>query len=366
MSVQLSGKLEPLSFDQLAGWQDEDHLAAFSCFRLSAGKMHNSPYKTKSMGVSAGDLMKIGNKSLDLSITSAAEAKRFFEENFRPYQYPGRGYHGFLTGYFEPELAASRRPTSRFRFPVYRRPDDLIALDDANRPANMDATFVFGRQTKSGIEEYYDRGQIQNGILEGQNLELAWMEDPVDVFFIHIQGSARLHFDDGSRIGISFAAKSGHPYTPIGKILVDRGELDLEDVTMQSIRSWIDSNSDKQDELLAENRSYIFFQISDHPGSELGPIGAAGVALTAGRSLAVDHKIHTFGTPFWVETRNRFVGSSRPFRRLLISQDTGSAIIGGQRGDLFTGSGREAGLFAGQIKHAASMNIFVPNPEQGR
>lgn len=354
-----------LQFSEISQWSQEDHLAAFNCFKLSARRMVEKPYSTKVLGISAPDLVKIAHKAMDQPISDGQSARKFFEHHFEPHKFSAKPFEGMLTGYFEPELQASRKRTARFKFPLYRRPDDLIDLNDKNRPDNMSKDFAFGRKTKSGVMEYLDRGQIQQGALDGFGLELFWLENPVDVFFTHIQGSAHLSLTDGTSARVSYAAKSGHPYTAIGKILVERGELQLEQVTMGTIRQWLDENPNKRKELFAQNRSHIFFQVTEQPKPELGPVAAAGVPLTAGRSLAVDRHLHTFGTPIWTHTNTAFKSQSQPFARLLIAQDTGSAIIGQQRGDLFVGSGIEAGIIAGDIKHAASFTVFIPKPDQG-
>lgn len=356
---------EPLLFGQLDGWQNDDHLAAFNCFKVSAKGMIETPHKTKSLGVSAIDLLAIGQKALAHKVQTPAEAKLFFENNFCPYHYCDTSKSGLLTGYFEPEVSASKVETSQYKYPIYRKPEDLIELDDTNRPTAMHRDFAFGRQTANGIVEYFDRGEIQNGALAGLAMELFWLKDPVDLFYIHIQGSARLTFEDGSYTRVSYAAKSGHPYTSVGSILVRLGEMKLEEVTMQSIKTWLNQNSSRRNEILSGNRSFIFFQIFNQPNCNLGPIGAAGVSLTSARSMAVDHKLYSFGLPFWVETDDNFVDSNHRFKKLLIAQDTGSAIVGAQRGDYFVGSGKEAGMIAGQIKHSASLKVFVPNSGQG-
>ena len=362
---------KPVSFSQLNGWQEDDHLAAFCCFKVSALAMieaapkTKSPLKTKSLGISTTDLLAVGKKAITCSIQTIAEARLFFENNFCLFQYSDPAESGFLTGYFEPEVAASRVKTTRFKYPIYQRPNDLVELDSNNRPATIDADYVFGRQTSNGIVEYFDRGEIQDGALDGQNLELFWLDDPVDLYHIHIQGSARLSFVDGSHTRISYAAKSGHPYTSIGSILVKSGEMSLKDITMQSIKAWLYQNSSRRSEILGKNRSFIFFRTADEWNNNSGPIGAAGVSLTSERSLAIDHKLYSFGLPFWVETFDNFVDSDHRLKKLLIAQDTGSAIVGTLRGDYFVGSGVEAGRIAGQIKHRATLRVLVPNPAQG-
>ncbi len=356
----LSPDLHKVTYDQINNWGKDDHCAALRCFQKSAVRILEKPYSTKSLGVDASSFKYAACQSLNNSFSDKDDARNFFETYFTPHVFCA-GDNGLLTGYYEPTLSASSVETANFKYPIYARPDDLVDVNDTNRPENMNDGFAFGRKTQAGIVPYHDRQHINNGALRGKNLEIYWLNDPVDVFFIHIQGSARLTLEDGATTRISYTAKSGHPYTPIGKILADRGDLDLAQITMNTIRQWLKDNPTKRDQLLEENHSYIFFQKTDQADISLGPVAAAGVALTPGRSIAIDHRLHTFATPIWVKTLENFTNPNQPFEKLLISQDTGSAIIGPRRGDLFTGSGPVAGDLAGQLKHPVSMTILVPN-----
>ena len=370
----LSGLLRPVGFEAIAGWRDDDHAAALSCFRISARRMAERPYGTKALGIDAAKLARIARLALSAGENGdASTARRFFEAHFEPCRVdPSPRPSGFVTGYFEPELPASPVRTSRFTYPLLRRPPDLVDIDDSNRPAGMDDSFRFARKTPQGPVEYFDRGVIEAGALAGRGLELAWLESAVDGFFVHIQGSARLAMPDGSHLRIAYAGKSGHPYTPIGRVLIDMGALAREDVTMASIRDWLRANPDRARDVMAKNRSFIFFAASGETGPSsgaatgpamgpaMGPVGAASVPLTAGRSLALDHGLHTFGSPVWIATHMPLPGESKPFRRLMVHQDTGSAITGPARGDLFVGSGDEAGAVAGAIRHDADFVVLVP------
>ena len=366
--------LEPVSFDTLSRWPDDNHLEAFEAFRTSARRMAGRPYSTKAIGVSGELLSSIGVRALDPTLDHADSqaARGFFEQNFTAYRIVAdraggrRPGTGLVTGYFEPEAEASFERNDRFRFPVYRRPEDLAEIDEGSRPADMADHFFFARRTGDGYAEYHDRRAIENGVLDGKGLELFWLDDIVDLFFIHIQGSARLKMTDGSLLRISYDGKSGHPFTAIGRLLIERGEIAPEDISMQAIRDWLKNHPDQAREVMWENRSFIFFQTIDHPQPELGPVAAAGVPLSAGRSLAVDHRLHTFGTPLWVETDRPVVGISGHFARLMIAQDTGSAITGPVRGDLFIGSGSGAGEIAGRVSHDAQMYVLMPKPQLAR
>lgn len=223
-----------------------------------------------------------------------------------------------------------------------------------------DTCIAFGRQTAGGTVPFFDRGEIERGALDGRGLEIAWLADKVDLFFVHVQGAARLAMADGTERRVTYAAKSGHAFIGPGRILANLGEIPLKDVTMQSIRAWFSVNPDRIDEILWQDRSFIFFRDAPVDDPALGPIAAAKVPLTAGRSLAVDRRLHTFATPIFVEV------PQMDFARLMVAQDTGSAIVGPARGDIFCGSGDAAGESAGIIKHPASFTMLVPNPAAER
>ena len=361
----LSDLLRPTGFDAMAGWADDDHAAALNCFRVSARRMAERPYSTKSLGIDGGALNWIARAALSLepdSLGDATAARHFFELHFIPHRIDQpSGKSGFVTAYFEPELAASPVRTARFAYPLYRRPPDLVDIDDSSRPEDLDPYFRFARKMPDGgLMGYFDRAKIEAGALAGKGLELVWLENPVDGFFIHIQGSARLNMTDGSIRRVSYAGKSGHPFTPIGRLLIEMGEMRRGEVTMASIREWLEADPERGRDLMNRNRSFIFFAETDQPDPSLGPIAAASVPLTAGRSIALDHQLHTFGTPVWIATHTPLPGEGAPFRRLMIHQDTGSAITGPARGDLFIGSGDEAGAIAGAVSHDADFVVLVP------
>lgn len=356
-------KFKPLGFSDLAGWETEDFVDALNAFVWSAKRISKKPYKTKKLGVDALALKTIALKTLEgdfEGLKNQTTARQFFEDNFAPHEIVTPEGKGFVTGYFEPEISASRIKTEKFQFPILKRPNDLVAITDKERPDHMSDEFFFARKTELGFEEFPDRPAIELGALDGQDLEIYWFESRIDIFFIHIQGSARLNLTDGTSARISYDGKSGQVFSPIGKILIDRGEIKREDITMQSIRDWLRSHPDQADDLMRENKSFIFFQIIDHPAPELGPVAAAGVPLTAMRSLAVDHRLQTFGVPIFISTHSPLPKSTSPFRQLMFAQDTGSAIVGPARGDIFTGTGESAADIAGSVKHDADFVILLP------
>jgi membrane-bound lytic murein transglycosylase A len=356
--------LVAIPFDQLNGWEEDSHLEAFRAFLKTALRAVEKPYTTHSLGISSEALQYISRNALEATIGTDEAARQFFEDHFTPHLIEAEGH---LTGYYEPIVEASAQKTDQFNFPILARPDDLIDITDTNRGPDLPQHIRFGLQTSDGsVAMYHDRAAIEGtpdhkGVLTGKGLEIAWVADPMDAYFIHIQGSARLSMTDGSEKRVTYAAKSGHDYQSIGKILLESGHLSADDVTMTSLRRWFRENPERRTEITWQNPSYIFFEEVQikHPGD--GPIAAAKVALSGGRSLAVDRLIHTYGCPIWIELDSPAQGLEGPDCRLMVAQDTGSAIVGAARGDVYVGSGPEAGEVAGAINHKAVFAVLVPN-----
>jgi membrane-bound lytic murein transglycosylase A len=351
-----------LSFSNLPGWSEDDHLAAFQAFRRSAAQALKKPYKDGEGERTFANYKSAFQAAQSQTITSTAEAQQFFEQHFTPIKLdPDAGNAGLVTGFYEPIVKGSRTKTEAFPIAIYAQPDDLVEVTDANRPDDWDPYFRFARSRGGALDYYPDRGIIERGYLNGKGCELVYVADKIEAFFIHVQGAARIELADGSVLGITYCAKSGHPFTGPGRLLIDRGEIAEKDISMQSVRGWLKANPDKMDELLWQNRSFIFFKESPVENPELGPIAAAKVQLSAGRSMAVDRLRHIFGAAFYVVAPSVDFCDDKPFQRLMIAQDTGSAIVGNARGDLFTGSGHAAGEIAGRIKAAADFYLLMPN-----
>ncbi|MBX3579301.1 MAG: murein transglycosylase A [Rhizobiaceae bacterium] len=362
----LSPLLRPTSFDALPGWTDDDPAEAFAAFRRSALQETVKPYKTGSLGIDRDAFAPSYELARNTPSLDSSASRRFFEAHFIPHRVePNDRARGFVTGFYEPEVEARRERGGRFVVPLYARPDDLVDVDDANRPSGFDPYFAFGRRSGQGIVEYFDREAIVRGALQGRGLEIAWLESKVDAFFVQVQGAARLIFPDGVR-RVTYAAKTGHRFNGPGRRLADLGEIPLADVTMQSIRQWFRDHPDRIDEILWHNRSYVFFREASVDDPSLGPIAAAKVPLTPGRSVAVDRLLHTFGTPFYIDAPDLGAFGGASFRRLMIAQDTGSAIVGSARGDLFAGSGDAAGEIAGVVRADADFFALVPRALAGR
>ena len=363
----------PLAWADVSGWNEDDHLAAYRAFRTSCrpiAAQHGPPVDSKALGTSLRDPCGIA-RSLDL--TDAARAKAFFEQHFLPLRISKLGDNeGFVTGYYEPIIEGSHTQNEVYNVPVYRRPSNLfvrgVKPDAVGLPNKGEVFRKIGRRK---LVPYYDRAEIEDGAIEGRGLEICWLKDQTDLLFTQIQGSARVQLDDGSTVRINYDAHNGYPYTPVGRILIERGIIPREQMSMQRIREWMEQNPDGADELRRQNRAYVFFrevQLSDKDEA----VGAQGVPLTPGRSIAVDKALHVYGTPFFIEGELPIESatSKTPFHRLMIAQDTGSAITGPARADLYFGAGPEAGKVSGRLKNSMRFVMLVPRSldpvERGR
>lgn len=356
-------RLARRSFADMPGWAGDDPRPLIDAMASCLTHIETvKPYRSGSLGLTAHDLKPLLTASTAADLGSAEAARAVFEAETIPFSIERvDGKSGFVTAFYEPEVGVSDHQGGDWQHPFYMRPPDLVDIDDTNRPSGMDSGYAFARQTEDGLVPYADRGEIDRGYLAGRGLEIAWAKSKVDVFFIHVQGAARLRYPDGRIRRITYAAKAGHAFSPIGKLLIDRGEISAAEISMQSIRAWLAKNPAKVDEVLWHNRSYIFFRDADVSDPALGPIAAAKVPLVPGRALAVDREIHTFGFPFFIHSESlRHLDDGQPFSRLMLALDTGSAIIGPTRGDIFTGSGDEAGERAGTVRNDADFYILIP------
>ena len=361
--------LVPARFSALPGWDDDDPTPLMAAMARCRDHIRTTkPYKTGSLGITAGELLTLLDAAADEKPDGALAVRAFFERHCVPFLVEkADGSSGFVTAFYEPEVAVRAEPDADYRYPFYSRPDDLVDIDDNNRPAGFAPGFAFGQLKDGAIVEHPDRGSIERGYLAGRGLEIAYARSKVDVFFAHVQGAARLVYPDGSVKRITYVAKSGHPFSPIGKLLIDRGAIDAATVSMASIRDWLARHEAEVDEVLWHNRSFIFFKEAVVSDDLLGPIAAAKVPLVAGRSLAVDRMIHTFGLPFFISSDSlTHMHEGKPFRRLMLALDTGTAIVGPARGDIFTGSGDAAGALAGHVRNAATFHILIPKAAAGR
>jgi membrane-bound lytic murein transglycosylase A len=268
---------------------------------------------------------------------------------------------GLLTAYYEPELAGERHRRGRFVHPLYLAPPDRQVVDLGEFRRDLAGRKITGLVRHGRFRPYWDRAEIERGALAGRRLELVWVDDPVALFFLQIQGSGRVRMPDGTVLRVGYAGQNGHEYTAIGKVLVERGELTLGEVSLQSIRTWLRAHPERAAEVMNANRSYVFFRAS----SGRSPVGAQGVELTAGRSVAVDPTFLPWGLPIWLESTLPAVpelgrGQEAPLARLVVGQDSGGAIRGPVRADLFLGPGEAAEQTAGRTKQPLRLWLLWP------
>ena len=346
-----NAKVEPLTFAKLDGWKADDQAAAFQTFLKSCSAIVQGPVSAhKARPIYAG-LHKACERATASGPLDRDEARAFFEANFRPVRILPEthtyGYYtgadGFYTGYYEAEVTGSRVKTADYNVPLYRVPGKFA-----------------GR--KSTVFSQFDRTAIEGGALAGRGLEICWIKNPVDAFFAQIQGSTRVKLDDGELLRLNYIASNGKPYTPVGRLMIDAGLCTPEDMSMDKIREYMEANPDAGKALRDKNRSFVFFlETRLRPDDE--PVGAQGVQLTPGRSLAVDPHVHVYGEPIWVDAKFPIKGDAPQdaFRHLMFAQDTGSAIRGVARADIYFGHGEDVPHIAGRIKQFGKFVMLVPN-----
>ncbi len=358
-----NSQYEPVKWADIPGWVQDDQLSAFTAFLASCKPIvaqREPPKDTKALGTSLREPCLAARAA---NVNDSAQARAFFERHFAPVRISRLGEaEGFVTGYYEPVLEGSRTYSEQFPVPVLRRPSNLFVRGVRPEGASLpNKGEVFRKIGRRKLVPYYDRAQIEEGILSGRGLEICYVRNFTELLFMQIQGSARVKLEDGSTARINYDAHNGQAYTPVGRLLIERNIVSREDMSMQRIRDYMASDPEAAKELRRQNKSYVFFrevQLSDKDEA----VGAQGIPLTAGRSIAVDRFLHVYGTPFFIEG-NLPIESERsktPFRRLMVSQDTGSAIVGPARADIYFGAGAEAGRISGRLKNVARFVMLVP------
>lgn len=367
-----SPKLQPLSFADLEGFAQDDHRAAFALFVEHAAAIVNEAPVLRPALSATPDLRALFRKALAIPSRDDDAARLFFEENFLPYRvFGGEKDRGFLTGYYEPIVEGSLTKTKDFRAPVYGRPDDLVTLaSEETRPGVPSGLSAARRNGDGSFSPYPDRKAIVQGALAGHATPLLYFTDPVEVFYAQVQGSARVRLRDGREVRLTYAGRNGHPYTSIGRILVESGEIAPDKIGLESVKAWIRAKGqapgDAGHALMARNTSYVFFALNTELPESAGPIGGAGLSLVPLRSIAIDRTLWSYGLPFWITADLPWHSrKATPFRRLMIASDTGSAIVGPARADLYFGSGDAAGALAGSIRHACDFTVLLPRDTQG-
>jgi len=347
--------LHQIAFRDLPGWSDDTLLQALPALRASCGvldaKPTDAPVGPGAMAGTAGD-WRAACRALAAAGASEGALRLALESWLMPFAVAGSdGSDGLFTGYYEPELRGSRKRSAAYTVPLYRQPPDLTTVE-------LEGETRVGRIVDGRLQPYHTREAIDSGVLAGKGLELLWLADSIDAFFLQAQGSGRVRLAEGGSLRVGYAASNGHPPTIIGRILVERGELTKEAATMQTVRQWLRDHPAEATALMQMNARYIFFR--EIPGA--GPLGALGVALTPGRSLAVDPDLLALGAPLWLDTTYPAgtPEAGQPLRRLVVAQDTGSGIKGAVRGDLYWGSGEAALRYAGPMKQRGRYYLLLP------
>jgi membrane-bound lytic murein transglycosylase A len=356
-------QLEPVKWTQVAGWTADDHLAAFAAYQASCQALRKTRRANHDGRRLSGALWSVCHKALSFRPQHLNTARTFFEQNFQPVRIARLGEtQGFLTGYYEPVVQGSRFPDPEFHVPVYRRPPDLVA--GGNKPGSKafpnKGTRIGRRNEQGELVPYHDRGAIEAGALDGQKLEICWLKDPFDLLALQIEGSGRVILEDGTPLRINYDSHNGYSFSSISRALIERNVISREEMSMQRIREWMAAHPDEAAKVRAANRSYVFFRITGL-SNEGEPVGAQGVPLMPGRSIAVD-RLHEYGTPFFIDAKLPIESakSTSAFRRLMIAQDTGSAIVGPARADLYLGAGDDAARIASRIRHPGRFVMLLP------
>ncbi|BBP03120.1 membrane protein [Sulfuriferula plumbiphila] len=339
--------LSPADWSSLPGWQDDNLLWAWPAWLQSCTVLKTRP-----------EWQAVCAASEALKPVDAETVRAFFESRFALYQsrQPDGSEDGLITGYYEPLLHGSLTPSAKYSVPLYSPPADLLTIDLGSVYPELKNMRLRGRVQGNKVVPYLARADIDNGTHPLKGSELVWVDNPVEAFFLQIQGSGRIQLPDGSMMRVVYADQNGYPYRAIGRVLAERGELPLAQTSMQNIKAWGERNPDKLPELLAQNPSYVFFR--ELPNNGNGPMGALGVPITGGRSIAVDARAIPLGAPVWLATT--LPASDQPLDRLVLAQDTGGAIRGNVRADFFWGFGNEAGKKAGMMKQTGRMWVLLP------
>jgi membrane-bound lytic murein transglycosylase A len=344
----MAGVLRRAGWQALPGWREDNPALAWEPFLTSCRALSRQE-AWRGVCAAAQNAGKPGPE----------EARRFFESHFTPFQlsHADGSEEGLITGYYEPLLRGSRKPSARYRYPLFGVPDDLLVVDLTEVYPELKGMRLRGRLDGRRVLPYYDRGQIEQGQAAVVGKEIVWVDDAIELFFLQIQGSGRIALEGGGMMRVGYAEQNGHPYRSIGRLLVERGDLPLEKASMQGIQAWARANPARVAELLNYNASFVFFR--ELPADLPGPLGALGLPITARRSVAVDPRFVPLGAPVYVATT--WPLSSRPLNQLMLAQDTGGAIRGAVRADFFWGFGREAAREAGRMRQPLRMWVLLPN-----
>lgn len=354
----MSIKQTHATFEELEGFEGQDLTATAQAFQHSCRRLIEAPSSSHKF-VQGPEWQRVCRLALEQKSFDNASFKSFLKQEFDVVRHETTPHStGLLTGYFQPELHASRVKTDQYKYPIYKRPKDLVVIEDLVHFNEKAAGIrIAGTIQNETFQPYFTRQEINAGSLENQGHEIAWVEDSVDLFFMHIQGSGRLLFQDGSFLNISYHGTNGKAYTAIGKRLIDAGHIAQEDMSMEAIKNWLRHHANAAQKLMETNESYVFFKAQ---GAEYqDPIGAQDVPLTAFASLAVDPHHIPLGSLVWIAADHQKIG-----RKMLVAQDVGGAIKGPLRGDFYCGTGEVAGDIAGSLKASAIFYTLIPKVQK--
>jgi membrane-bound lytic murein transglycosylase A len=347
--TDVRGSLQATNWEavQSAGWNNDNHSAALGGLLQSCSALKEQA------------AWKIAcEAATQLGSNDAPAISRFFENHFVPHQVTNadNSTSGTITGYYEPLLNGSRVPTEKYRYPLFSAPEDLITVDLTDVHPDLKHKRLRGRLIHNKLVPYFTRGEIEAGAAPLKGRELVYVDDPIESFFLHIQGSGQVKFEDGTSMRVGYADQNGHPFRGMARALMFGNEITMESASMQGIKAWAQKNPGKTQAYMNCNPSYVFFK--ELPGDLTGPIGTLGVSLTAERSIAVDQRVIPLGVPVFLSTT--FPNSKKPLQRLMLAQDTGGAINGAVRADFFWGFGDKAGEEAGKMKQSGKMWALLP------
>lgn len=372
--LKTKARLQPIGYRELQGWQSDEAMDAYGAFLATCKAVSQSAVPLRN-GLPLPDrlvnLCQVTNAGRAPSPANHFTARKFFESNFQPYRIMplgenGASREGFVTGYYEPEVAGSLVKDAEFTEPLLSLPANHVRIESGSDKSGLPAGLTTALAEKSGrVRAYPDRAAISKGAIKNLSVPLIWVRDGIEAFMIHVQGSARIRLKNGRVLRIKYAGRNGYPYSSIGRALVRKLKVPPSQVTMSFLKHWVRNAGQGVGEpgrqLMEENKSYIFFELDSAIRPQDGPVGAAGVNLFALRSMAIDRTIWPYGLPFWLEAVLPWQSTKiTPMRRLMIAQDTGSAIRGPARADIFFGSGDNAGSLAGAIRHSARLTVLLP------
>lgn len=342
--------LQSARWEDIKNWPGEDLAAAWAPFLESCKSLHKQALWKETCAAAQALPAE--------EAADPARVRQFFESRLMPWQVanPDDGKEGLVTGYYEPLLKGARHKSGAARHPLYAPPDDLLTLDFGDVYPELKNLRLRGRVEGKKVLPYWSRAELRERQGQMKDKVLLWVNDPIEGFFLEVQGSGRVQLPDGSLVRVGYADQNGQPYRSIGRWLIERGELKPEQASMEGIKGWAKAHPERLEELLFANPSFVFFRIL--PKGDGGPLGALGLPLTAGRSIAVDPRTIPLGAPVFLATT--WPNEAKPLERLMLAQDTGGAIRGAVRADFFWGYGAEAGALAGRMKQKGRMWLLMP------